>query len=357
MENTDRIFIAGHNGMVGSALVRLLESTGFKNLVTRSRLELDLTHQTEVDDFFANERIDVVFLAAARVGGIHANNTYRADFIYQNLMIQSNVIHAAYKNGVDRLLFLGSSCIYPKQCPQPLLEEHLLSGYLEPTNEPYAVAKIAGIKMCESYNRQYGTQYRAIMPTNLYGPNDNFDLLNAHVLPAMMRKFHLAKLALHKDVEAIHRDEALFGPIPMDIREALESDPPLVRLWGTGNAKREFLHVDDMAAACLHVMQMSSRQYQDACRSRNSLRESGMESVSFINVGSGNEVTIRQLSDIISNVVNKEAEIFWDETKPDGMLRKRVDTSRLKRSGWLPRIDLKTGIQKTFEAYRCTASH
>lgn len=352
MNKSDRIYIAGHRGMVGSALVRTLKAQGYTNLITKTRADIDLTNQKAVRDFFTNEKIDVVFLAAAKVGGIHANNTYRAEFIYQNLMIQANVIHAAYKAGIQRLLFLGSSCIYPKQCIQPMKEEHLLSGYLESTNEPYAIAKIAGIKMCESYNQQYGTQYRSVMPTNLYGPYDNYDLQNAHVLPTMIRKFHLAKLALNKDFEAINHDEAKVGPIPEDVGQGLHCEPPVVRLWGTGAAQRDFLHVDDMAAACLFVMQMSDEQYQNTCRAKPEFEQLGIESISFINVSSGNEITIRQLAENINNVVGFNAEVSWDDTKPDGMIRKLMDSSRLRKTGWRPQIDLNTGIQKTYKAYQ-----
>lgn len=352
MDKSNRIYIAGHRGMVGSALVRMLRSQGYVNLITKTRVELDLTNQKAVTEFFASEKIDVVFLAAAKVGGIHANNTYRAEFIYQNLMIQTNVIHAAHTAGIQRLLFLGSSCIYPKQCIQPMKEEHLLSGYLEPTNEPYAVAKIAGIKMCESYNRQYGTQYRSVMPTNLYGPNDNYDLQDAHVLPTMIRKFHLAKLALDKDFESISHDEARVGTIPEDIRQSLHCNPPVVRLWGTGAPQREFLHVDDMAAACLFVMQMPNEQYQNTCRVHPEFQQLDIDSISFINVGSGKEITIRQLAETINSAVGFNAEVTWDDTKPDGMMRKLMDNSRLKKAGWRPQIDLKTGIRTTYEAYQ-----
>lgn len=337
--------------MVGSALVRELKAQGFNNLVTRTRAELDLTNQKAVRDFFAGEKIDAVILAAAKVGGIHANNTYRAEFIYQNLMIQTNTIDAAYTAGIQRLLFLGSSCIYPKCCPQPMKEEYLLSGYLEPTNEPYAIAKIAGIKQCEAYNCQYGTQYRAVMPTNLYGPNDNYDLHNAHVLPAMIRKFHLAKLALNNDFKAITKDESRFGPIPEDVQQALESNPPKVSLWGTGAPQREFMHVDDLAAACLFVMKMSDEQYRHTCNITSEFREAGLESLSFLNIGSGKEVTIRQLAEITKNVVGYDGEATWDSAKPDGMMRKLMDISRLRQAGWAPQIDLKAGIIKTYEAY------
>jgi GDP-L-fucose synthase len=351
MDKDDRIYVAGHRGMVGSALVRCLRSHGFENLITRTHAELDLTNQGAVNGFFENEPIDVVFLAAAKVGGIQANNIYRADFIYQNLMIQANVIHAAYKAGIRRLLFLGSSCIYPRQCPQPMKEEHLLSGYLEPTNEPYAIAKIAGINLCQSYNRQYGTKYRAVMPTNLYGPNDNFDLENSHVLPAMIRKFHLTRLALEKDFDAIQKDETLFGQIPGDIRQALKDTPPAVKLWGTGIAKRQFLHVDDMADASLHVMTLSDRQYEEVCRAAPEFRDHGIQAVSHINIGYDQEVTIGQLSEIIKAVVGYEGDVIWDTSMPDGMLRKLMDTRRLSDADWCHHIDLTDGIRDTYQWY------
>lgn len=334
-----RIYVAGHRGMVGSAIVRRLEAEGYGRIVTRTRAELDLIDQRAVTEFFRGERVDVVFMAAARVGGIHANNTYRADFIYENLMVECNVVHAAFKAGVERLLFLGSSCIYPRSCPQPMREEYLLSGPLEPTNEPYAIAKIAGIKLCESYNRQYGTRYRSVMPTNLYGPNDTFDLKNSHVLPAMLRKFHLAKLAGQGDREGIRRDEERFGPIPADLREAF----PGVRLWGSGAPRREFLHVDDMAAACVFVMQLSDEQYAHACA------EGG---VSHLNVGCGKDHTIRELAEGVRRAVGFEGEAAWDPTQPDGMPRKLLDVSRLSGLGWSPRIELTEGIKRTYEWYR-----
>ena len=351
MNPNDRIYIAGHRGMVGSAIVRALKAKGYTNLVTRTHTELELLDQAAVNDFFCQESIDVVFLAAAKVGGIHANDTYRADFIYRNLMIQCNVIHAACQAGVKRLLFLGSSCIYPRQAPQPIKEEHLLSGYLESTNEPYAIAKIAGIKLCESYNRQYGTDYRAVMPTNLYGPNDNFDLQNAHVIPALIRKFHLAKLALNSDFDAVRADEARFGPIPEDIRQALESARPAVRLWGTGGARREFLHVDDMAAACLHVMAMNNEQHLDICRAYLDSQSAGINDVSHINVGSGKEVTIRKLAEIVQTVVGYEGTIVWDAAMPDGMARKLMNVLRLARSGWRHQIDLVDGLRDAYGWY------
>ena len=332
-----RIYVAGHRGMVGSAILRRLEAEGYEHLITRGHAELDLLDQAAVNDFFRHEKIDVVFLAAARVGGIHANNTYRADFIYENLMIACNVIHAAFKAGLERLLFLGSSCIYPRDCPQPMREEYLLTGPLEPTNEPYAIAKIAGIKLCESYNRQYGTKYRAVMPTNLYGPGDNFDLENSHVLPAMLRKFHLAKLAARGDWEGIRRDEERYGRIPDDVRTAL----PSVRLWGTGSPRREFLHVDDMAAACLFVMQLPDDRYASACG----------EQASHLNVGCGRDHSIREMAEIVRGLVGFEGEVLWDESKPDGMPRKLLDVSRLSTLGWSPRIGLAEGIRHAYEVY------
>lgn len=333
------IYVAGHRGMVGSAIVRRLQAEGYRRIITRTHAELDLIDQRAVSEFFGREKIDAVFMAAARVGGIQANNTYRADFIYQNLMIECNVIQAAFKSGVERLLFLGSSCIYPRSCPQPMREEHLLTGPLEPTNEPYAVAKIAGIKLCESYNRQHGTHYRTVMPANLYGPNDSFDLESSHVLPAMLRKFHLAKLAGQGDREGIRRDEERFGSIPEDVRGAL----PGVRLWGTGISRREFLHVDDMAAACVFVMQLSDAQYAHAC---------GGGRVSHLNVGCGRDNTIRELAAIIGKATGYVGEVTWDSSRPDGMPQKLLDVSRLSELGWSPQIELVDGIDRVYEWYR-----
>jgi GDP-L-fucose synthase len=333
------IYVAGHRGMVGSAIVRRLQAEGYSRIITRTHAELDLIDQRAVVEFFRGEKIDAVFMAAAKVGGIHSNNTYRADFIYENLMVECNVIQAAVKSGVQRLLFLGSSCIYPRSCPQPMREEYLLSGYLEPTNEPYAVAKIAGIKLCESYNRQYGTKFRSVMPTNLYGPNDNFHLENSHVLPAMLRKFHLAKLAGRGDLEGIRRDEERSGSAPKDVREAL----PRVRLWGTGVSRREFLHVDDMAAACVFVMQLSDKQYNHACADGE---------VSHLNVGCGQDNSIRELATIIRKAVGFEGEVDWDSSKPDGMPQKLLDVSRLCGLGWSPQIDLVDGIRLTYDWYQ-----
>jgi GDP-L-fucose synthase len=310
-----KIYIAGHRGLVGSAIVRRLGKDGYNNLITRTRQELDLTDQLAVKEFFEKEKPKYVFLAAAKVGGIMANNTYPAEFIYINLQIEANIIHFAHLNGVKKLLFLGSSCIYPKFAPQPMKEEHLLTGILEPTNEPYAIAKIAGIKMCEAYNRQYGdnpaaykrsdfTRFISVMPTNLYGPGDNFDLETSHVLPAIIRKFHEAKLDNNRPVE----------------------------LWGTGSPMREFLHVDDLANACVYLMD----NYNE---------------LEFVNVGTGTDVTIKELAETIQKVVGHKGEVKWDSSKPDGTPRKLLDVSKLHSLGWKHSIELEEGIKSTYEWY------
>jgi GDP-L-fucose synthase len=306
-----RIFVAGHNGMVGSAIVRQLETRSDVELVLRSRSELDLLDQHAVVAFFASENIDEVYLAAAKVGGIVANNTYPAEFIHQNLMIQCNIIHGAHLAGVQDLLFLGSSCIYPKLAEQPMKETALLTATLEPTNEPYAIAKIAGIKLCESYNRQYGRNYRSVMPTNLYGPHDNFHPENSHVIPALLRRFHEAKLT--------------------DLDEVVA--------WGSGNPMREFLHVDDMAAASIFVMELDQQTYADNTQ----------EMLSHINVGTGVDCTIRELVETVSKVVGFEGSIAFDATKPDGAPRKLMDVSRLKDLGWQYSIDLEQGLTNSYE--------
>ncbi|MFZ5510854.1 MAG: GDP-L-fucose synthase family protein [Pseudomonadota bacterium] len=305
IDRDSRIYVAGHRGMVGSALVRRLERGGYRNLITRSHAELDLIDQAAVRRFMAEQKPDFVFLAAAKVGGILANNTYRADFIYQNLMIEANVIEAAWRAGVQRLLFLGSSCIYPRDCPQPIREDYLLTGPLEQTNEPYAVAKIAGIKLCESFNQQHGTAYLSVMPTNLYGPNDNYDLQSSHVLPALLRKAH----------------------------EALLQGRRRIVVWGSGRPRREFLHVDDLADACVFLMEQGVRE-------------------GIYNVGTGSDLTIRELAQLVLEVVGLEAELDFDETKPDGTPRKLLDVSRLTNLGWTARIDLRQGIQMVYEGYR-----
>lgn len=311
---TDRylnVFVAGHRGMVGSAIVRRLKSMGYGNIITRNRNELDLLDQASVAAFFDSQQIDQIYLAAAKVGGIHANNEYSADFIYENLVIESNVIHAAHVSGVNKLLFLGSSCIYPKHAEQPMREDALLTGPLEPTNEPYAIAKIAGIKLCESYSRQYDRDYRSVMPTNLYGPNDNFHPENSHVIPALIRRFHEAKA---------------------------NSDRRVV-IWGSGKPKREFLHVDDMAAACVYVMELGAKAYQAHTK----------RMLSHINVGTGIDCTIRELAETIGRVTGFEGELDWDASKPDGAPRKLLDVSRLRALGWEASIGLEEGLRDTYQ--------
>lgn len=299
-----KIYVAGHRGMVGSAIVRRLEAGGYSNIVTCTHAELDLTNQAAVNNFFQTENPEYVFLAAAKVGGIHANNTYRAEFIYQNLMIEANVIHAAWMAGVERLLFLGSSCIYPRDCPQPIKEEYLLTGPLEQTNEPYAVAKIAGINLCESYNRQYGTQYLAVMPTNLYGPNDNYDLNNSHVLPALIRKAHEAKC---------------------------RGDSELV-VWGSGRPMREFLYVADMADACIFVMESNITE-------------------NLVNIGTGEDVTIYDLAELVSAVVGFKGKIVFDVSKPDGTMRKLLNVDRMRNLGWQAKFSLLDGIKLAYSSF------
>ena len=301
MEKNEKIFVAGHNGMVGSAVWRALQADGYNNLVGKRSSELDLKNQAAVEAFFQNEKPEYVVLAAAKVGGILANNIYRAEFLYDNLAIQNNVIHFAYKYGVKKLLFLGSSCIYPKLAPQPLKEDYLLSGLLEPTNEPYAIAKIAGIKMCESYRRQYGCNFISAMPTNLYGPNDNYDLNNSHVLPALIRKMHEAKVQQKAEVE----------------------------IWGTGSPLREFLHVDDLAAACLFLL----KEYNEEL---------------FVNVGFGSDISIGDLAQLVKNIVGFEGELKFNTDKPDGTPKKLMDSGRINAMGWKPKISLESGISSTY---------
>ena len=304
LNKNSTIYIAGHRGMVGSALVRLLQTKGYRNLLVRTHDELDLTNQHEVHSFLADEKPDYIFLAAAKVGGIHANNTLRADFIYENLIIEANIVHAAWKAGINRLLFLGSSCIYPRDCPQPIREEYLLTGPLEKTNEPYALAKIAGLKLCESYNRQYGTNYVSVMPTNLYGPNDNYDLLNSHVLPALIRKAHEAKR---------------------------NAEQKLV-VWGSGTPRREFLYVDDMAEACIFLMEQEIQE-------------------GVYNVGTGSDVTIRELTETVLQVIGFQGSITFDTSKPDGTPRKLLDVGKMKSLGWEAKTSLKEGITRSYEDF------
>lgn len=304
MAKSVKIYVAGHRGMVGSAIVRRLAAAGYSNVITRTHAELDLTDQPAVNQFLALEKPDYIFLAAAKVGGIHANNTYRAEFLYQNLMIEANLIHSAWQAGVQRLLFLGSSCIYPRDCPQPIKEDYLLTGTLESTNEPYAIAKIAGIKLCESYNHQYGTRYLSAMPTNLYGPNDNYDLNNCHVLPALIRKAHEAKLRGDK----------------------------LLTVWGSGRPMREFLYVDDMADACVFLM------------------ERGVDEGLF-NVGTGIDVTIRELAELIMEVVDFRGQIVFDQSKPDGTPRKLLNVDLLRNLGWEAKVSLRDGISRAYASF------
>ncbi len=320
MKKNEKIYVAGHRGLVGSAIVRRLHQDGYDNLLLKTSAELDLTDQQATAAFFAAEKPDYVFLAAAKVGGIQANNVYPAEFIYQNLAIQTNVIHHSYLNQVKKLLFLGSSCIYPRECPQPMKEEYLLTGPLEPTNEPYAIAKIAGIEMCWSYNRQYGTCFIPVMPTNLYGPNDNYDLETSHVLPALIRKFHLAKLAAAGDLEAIRKDQEKYGPIPTSLRKSLGLNDdltdvihePVVELWGTGSPKREFLYVDDLADACLHLMNTPMEKISAANSSARWL----------FNIGTGTDITIRELAGLIADIAGFQGKITWDSSKLDGTTQK-----------------------------------
>ncbi|KAB7732024.1 NAD-dependent epimerase/dehydratase family protein [Rudanella paleaurantiibacter] len=304
MEQQATIYVAGHRGMVGSAIVRNLQAKGYENIITRTSSELDLRNQAAVAHFFATEKPAYVFLAAAKVGGILANNTYRAEFLYDNLMIESNIIHSAYQNKVTKLLFLGSSCIYPKMAPQPLREESLLTGLLEPTNEPYAIAKIAGIKLCEAYRSQYGANFISAMPTNLYGPNDNYDLQGSHVLPALIRKFHDAKI----------------------------NNLPTVEVWGTGSPRREFLHADDLADACVFLMNNYNEEL-------------------FVNIGTGEDVTIRELAELVQEVVGYEGELRWNTDKPDGTPRKLMDVSRLHALGWKHTTDLRQGLEVTYQDF------
>jgi len=312
MNKHSKIYIAGHRGLVGSAIVRKLQQEGYDNLLMKTHSELDLMNQSDVQDFFESEKPDYVILAAAKVGGINANEIYPVDFLYDNLQIQNNVIYNAYKTGVKKLLFLGSSCIYPRECPQPIKEKYLLSGKLESTNEPYALAKIAGIKLCQSFNRQYGTNFIAAMPTNLYGPGDNFDLETSHVLPALIRRLHEAKIQ-NKDI---------------------------VTLWGTGTPKREFLYVDDLADACLFLM-----------KNFDPTKEQNKKGEIYFNIGVGKDLTILELANQIKDIVGFEGDIRWDKTKPDGTVQKLLNVDRMKNLGWEYKIDLKEGLEQTYDWY------
>jgi len=346
MDKSSKIYVAGHRGMVGSAIVRKLKKDGYSNLVLRTSKELDLRNQEAVSAFFASEKPEYVFLAAAKVGGIHANNVYRAEFLYDNMMIQNNVIHQSYVQGVKKLLFLGSSCIYPKNAPQPMKEEHLLTGVLEPTNEPYAIAKIAGIKMVENYARQYSCNFTAAMPTNLYGPNDNYNLENSHVLPALLRKMHLANCLEQNDWKRIRADIHKNGLGNVDASSTEEDilttlskyginqrHTTSVEIWGTGSPLREFLHVDDLAEACYFIMQ----EYN---------------SPQFLNVGSGSEISIKDLAHLIKETVGFNGELVFNSDKPDGTPRKLMDSGKLTNFGWSNQINLNAGIRSTYHSVK-----
>ena len=369
MDKHSKVYIAGHLGMVGSAIHRKLQALGYQNFVFRSLEELDLCRQADVERFFEEEKPDYVFVAAAKVGGIVANNTYRAQFIYENLMIQNNIIHAAWQNGVKKLLFLGSSCIYPKNAPQPLKEEYLLTGLLEQTNEPYAIAKIAGIKLCENYYRQYGCDFISVMPTNLYGPNDNYDLEKSHVLPALIRKMHLAKCLEQNNWQALRDDinkrpiEGVSGknskdeilsilkkhgisilePIANSQQLKANSQQPTAKitLWGSGEVYREFLHVDDMAAACVHIMQQV-----DAEKLYGELKQT------HINIGTGIDLTIKELAELVKEITGFSGTIAWDTNKPDGTFKKQLDVSLLSNLDWRPGVGLKDGVESVYKQYK-----
>lgn len=360
MEKNSKIFIAGHKGLVGSAIVRELQTLGFNNLLLRSRSELDLLNQQAVEKFFDAEKPDYVFLAAARVGGILANDTYRAEFIYQNTQIQNNIIHFSWKSGVKKLLFLGSSCIYPKACPQPMKEEHLLTDVLEYTNEPYAIAKISGMKMCESYNLQYGTDFISVMPTNLYGPNDNYNLLGSHVLPALIRKMHLAGMLMNNDFDGIRNDfikRPVEGVDVMGTNEELVSslekfgifraeDAVELKLWGSGTPRREFLHSTDLARACIFLM--NEVNFKDI------VKERGLKEVrnTHINIGVGEDQSIAELALLVQKITGYTGRIDWDDTKPDGTFRKLLDVSRLNNLGFKASISLEEGIKAVYQEYK-----
>ncbi|TDY13580.1 GDP-L-fucose synthase family protein [Meridianimaribacter flavus] len=345
MKKDSKIYVAGHRGLVGSAIVENLKSKGYTNLVTRTHSELDLTNQVAVEDFFKSEKPEYVFLAAAKVGGIIANNVYRADFIYANMMIQNNVIHQSYLNGVSKLLFLGSTCIYPKNAPQPMKEEYLLTDTLEYTNEPYAIAKIAGIKTCESYNLQYGTNFISVMPTNLYGPNDNFDLEKSHVLPALIRKIYLAKMLNENNLDAVISDTGF-----ETIEEAkvylskFGVSENSVEIWGTGAPKREFLWSKDMADACVFIME--NREFSDTYSENDSeIRNT------HINIGTGKEISIKELAETIKSIIDFKGDLVFNTDKPDGTMRKLTDVSKLNGLGWKHSVELEDGIKKVYDWY------
>ncbi|MDP5158910.1 MAG: GDP-L-fucose synthase [Flaviramulus sp.] len=357
MEKNSKIYIAGHRGLVGSAILKNLENRGYKNFITRTHNELDLTNSHAVASFFATEKPDYVFLAAAKVGGIVANNTYRADFIYENLCIQNNVIHQSYLHGVKKMMFLGSTCIYPKNCPQPMKEDYLLTDILEYTNEPYAIAKIAGIKMCESYNLQYGTNFISVMPTNLYGPNDNFNLEKSHVLPALIRKIHLGKALQENHWETIIKD---LNNMPIEGINGESSEASIVTIlekygikktnqtvqlevWGSGKPMREFLWSEDMADACVFLMEQ--RNFEDCIANPKEVRNT------HINIGTGIDISIKNLALLIKDIIGYEGELYFNTSKPDGTMKKLTDPSKLHALGWKHQIDLESGISKVYDWY------
>lgn len=348
MEKSSKIYVAGHRGLVGSAIIKNLQEKGYRHLITRTHAELDLTDQKAVETFFDEEKPEYVFLAAAKVGGIAANNTYRADFIYVNLQIQNNVIHQSCQHGVKKLMFLGSTCIYPKNCPQPMKEEYLLTSPLEYTNEPYAIAKIAGIKMCESYNLQYGTNFISVMPTNLYGPNDNFDLEKSHVLPALIRKIHLAKLLNEQKHEAVIKDLGV-----QDIEEAKKYlagfgvDENRVEIWGTGRPMREFLWSEDMADACVFLME--NRDFKDTY-TVNEIWDPEIRNT-HINIGTGSDISIKALAEMIQGIIGFKGELYFNTDKPDGTMKKLTDVSKLHDLGWQHAIELHEGIERMYKWY------
>ncbi len=361
MKKDSKIYIAGHTGLVGSSILRRLESKGFSNFVFTSFPAYDLRNQQQVEDFFSTKKPEYVFLAAAKVGGIVANNTYRAEFIYDNLQIQNNIIHFSYKYGVKKLLFLGSSCIYPKNCPQPMKEEYLLTDTLEYTNEPYAVAKIAGIKMCESYNLQYGTNFISVMPTNLYGPNDNYDLEKSHVLPAIIRKMHLGKCLMNNDWDGIRIDlnklpiEGIDGnageniileilkKYGLELKANGQQLTASITLWGTGSPRREFLYSDDLADACVFLMENTN--FADLKADKKEVRNT------HINIGTGKDISIKELAELVQKIVGYAGEVIWDENKPNGTPQKLLDVSKLNNLRWKEKIDLQTGIEKVFKKH------
>jgi len=360
MNKDSKIYIAGHTGLVGSSILRNLKAKGYSNFVFTPFPEYDLRNQQQTKDFFSKEKPDYVFLAAAKVGGIVANNTYRAEFIYDNLQIQNNIIHFSYKYGVKKLLFLGSSCIYPKNCPQPIKEDYLLTDTLEYTNEPYAIAKIAGIKMCESYNLQYGTNFISVMPTNLYGPNDNYDLEKSHVLPAIIRKMHLGKCLMNNDWDGIRAD---LNKLPIEGVDGKSSEGDIIgiltkygiqlanhqspiteiTLWGSGSPRREFLYSDDLADACVFLLE--NINFTDLKNNNKVIRNT------HINIGTGKDISIKELAELVSGIVGFDGEICWDDTKPDGTPQKLLDVSKLTSLGWQEKIELEEGIRKVYSNY------